>query len=118
MMQKIESLNAKAGGYNFSLSFDTRLEEEKTTAANIHITDKNGAVATMLEPTMGSSAHIIAFYDDFRTVEHLTAYSTTSGVRFDFEPTKAGFIKLFVQVKIAGKELTIPFGVTIPPGEE
>ncbi|MFW0777411.1 MAG: hypothetical protein ACN2B6_06805 [Rickettsiales bacterium] len=118
MMRSTSSLNAAMGRHNFSLSFDTKLKVDETTAANIHITDKSGAAVSMLEPHMGASAHIIAFYDDFRTVEHLTAYSTTSGVRFDFTPTKDGFVKLFLQVKIAGKMVTVPFGIVVPPDEE
>ena len=62
--------------------------------------------------------------DDFRTVTHVHPMGkepTNAGDRggpelmFHLEPSKPGFVKLFAQVKVGGKEIFVPFGVMVKP---
>ena len=71
---------------------------------------------------MGAFAHIVAFYDDFATVAHVhpmgeepKSEDQRGGpeLSFHLEPEKAGFLKIYVQVKRGGKDIFIPMGVSI-----
>lgn len=67
------------------------------------------------------SAHIVGFADDYRSVLHVHPMgvradpSERGGPRLDFhiEPAKPGFVKLFAQVRIGGKDLFAPFGMVV-----
>lgn len=110
-------------GYRFKLSFDqTQLEVGKAAMGKITITDAKGNPVRSLEPVMGAYAHIVGFNDDFKTVVHIhpmgkepTKSSDRGGpeLQFHLEPEKAGFIKMFAQVKINGKEFFAPFGIIV-----
>lgn len=116
-------LNNNVSGYNFALQFDHKeLNIGKMIMGTIMVTDHNGKPVTTLEPLMGSFAHIVGFYDDGKTMIHIHPLGTEpihtsdhSGpiLTFHMVPSKAGFIKLFVQIKINGKEIYVPFGFTI-----
>lgn len=71
---------------------------------------------------MEAFAHIFGFFDDRQTVVHIHSIgeepskATDKGgpeLQFHIMPKKAGFIKLFVQVSINGKELFLPFGIVV-----
>lgn len=109
---KTETREANVGGYHFTLSFDKLPVAESESMGSIRITDKKGRPVEILQPVMGANAHIVGFYDDFRTVMH-THPMDGHGVMFHLAPAKAGFVKLFAQVKIDGKEFFAPFGVMI-----
>lgn len=110
-------------GYNFKLSFDNNnLIAGKPAMGKITITDSKGNPAKDLEPIMGAFAHIVGFSDDLKTIIHIHPMGeepsklTDRGgpeLLFHIEPETVGFIKLFVQVNIGGKELFVPFGVTV-----
>lgn len=114
-------------GYKFKLSFDQpQLQLGKAAMGKIEISDAQGKPVHSLEPVMGAYAHIVGFNDDFKTVVHIHPMGTepqkTSDrggpeLKFHIEPEKAGFIKLFTQVKIKGKELFAPFGVIVASPE-
>lgn len=110
-------------GYKFKLVFDTKdLLVNKPALGTIIITDSNNKPVTNLAPVMGAFAHIVAFHDDVNTIEHVhpmgaepTKNTDRGGpeLKFHINPEKKGFIKIFVQVNIEGKEIFVPFGVTI-----
>lgn len=121
-INKTESFEANAGGYRFTLSFDHALESKEEAMGTIHVTTAAGAPVTSLEPVMGAFGHIVGFYDDFRTVVHTHPMGSEpqsdserggADLTFHIEPEKPGFIKLFAQVKIDGKELFVPFAVNV-----
>jgi hypothetical protein len=121
-INKTPSSEALTGGYRFSLSFDTPPVSGQTSTGTITITGTGGTPVTSLEPVMGAYGHIVGFYDDFRTIVHTHPMgaepqnvSDRGGPKLTFhiEPEKDGFIKLFAQVKINGKELFAPFGVVV-----
>ena len=73
-----------------------------------------------LEPVLGAFAHIVGFNEDFKTVLHAHPLgdapkdeNARGGPDLEFHIVfpSAGFYKIFVQLKIAGKDLFVPFGV-------
>lgn len=116
-------LNTQVDGYHFQLSFsDNQLIAGKAVMGTLLITDAEGKPVDKLEPIMGAFAHIVGFSDDWKTVVHIhpmgrePSNSRNRGgptLEFHMEPEKAGFVKLFAQVRIAGKEIFVPFGFTV-----
>lgn len=110
-------------GFQFKLTFDkTKLEVGKPAMGKIIVTDAQGNPIHTLEPVMGAFAHIVGFNDDLKTVVHMHPMGqepNTAGARggpelqFHIEPGKAGFVKIFAQVKINGQEIFVPFGIVI-----
>ena len=117
------SIGEKVNKIHFSLSFDSlELIHGKPAMGKIFIKDSHGSPFTQLEPIMGAFAHIVAINEDFKTIAHVhpmgaepTKNSDRGGPELEFhvEPNKPGFWKIWVQVKIKGKELFIPFGIGV-----
>lgn len=113
---------ADMGGYYFTLSFDDTVKAGQAVMGHVKVTDKYGKPTTDLQPVMGAYAHIVGFSEDRESVVHIhplgkepTKRSDRGGpdLDFHFEPEKAGFVKLFVQTKIGGKDVFAPFGVEV-----
>lgn len=111
----VKKLNSQTqvDGYDFKLKFDQPLKVGGHVMGSVIITDKNGQVVTTLEPIMEAYAHIVAFNEDYKTILHIHPMNEGQNIQFHIMPTEAGFIKLFVQVKINGKEIFAPFGVMV-----
>ncbi len=121
-INKADTREASVGGYRFTLSFDNAPTSGSESMGKITVADMSGNPVKSLEPVMGTYGHIVGFYDDFRTVMHVHPMGDEPGsesdrggpeLSFHMEPTKPGFVKLFAQVKIGGKELFVPFGVNV-----
>lgn len=117
-----ESTRAEAGGYVFTLTFDNPPKLKKERMATISVTDSSGAPVTRLEPVMGTFGHLVGFHDDLRTSLHthpMGAEPKDAGARggpqleFHMKPEAAGFVRLFLQVKVDGRELFVPFGINV-----
>jgi hypothetical protein len=125
VIDKITELQKTVDNLTFTLSFDTPdLQVGKAAMGNIRIVDSNGQPVKNLEPLMGAFAHIVGFEDDFKTIVHMhpmgeepTKTTDRGGPEFQFhlELKKAGFMRLFAQFKIQGKEVFVPFGVIVNP---
>jgi hypothetical protein len=124
-INKTKSHEATVNGYHFTLSFDTPPVEGGESTGTIMITDRSGNPVTSLQPVMGAFAHVVGFYDDFKTIIHTHPMNaepvneTQRGgpeVTFHLAPERSGFLKLFAQVKINGQEIFVPFGITIAAG--
>jgi len=117
------SMQSTVGEMTFKLTFDTPdLQVGKATMGKIMISDDKGNPVKNLEPIMGAYAHIVGFGDDFKSVVHIhpmgdepTKATDRGGpeLQFHIEPQKAGFIKLFAQVSVEGKELFAPFDIVV-----
>ncbi|MBX9977032.1 MAG: hypothetical protein K2X98_02130 [Alphaproteobacteria bacterium] len=117
------STKATINNYSFTLSFDTpQLTSGKAVMGKISITNTKGEPAKNLEPIMGAFAHIVGFSEDMNTVVHMhpmgeepTKTKDRGGpdLQFHMEPTTPGFIKLFAQLIMDGKEMFIPFGIYV-----
>ena len=118
-------MKSTVGNYNFKLYFDSNeLRNGSTVTGHIIVTDLEGHPVKDLEPIMGAYAHLVGFYDDFKSIIHIhpmgeepTQSSDRSGpeIIFFMDPEQDGFIKLFVQVKIGGQEVIAPFAFAIQP---
>lgn len=116
-------LESQQDGYHFKLSFeDESLAVGTPTMGKIVVTDSQGNPVKDLEPLMGAFAHIVGFSEDLKTVVHIhpmgeePSKPTDRGgpdLEFHLQPEAQGFIKLFAQVNIKGKEIFAPFGVTV-----
>lgn len=124
-IDKTVSQQSTMEGLTFKLLFDdSNLQMEKAAMGKIVVTDAQGQPVKDLEPIMGAFAHIVGFWNDFKTITHIhpigeePSKSTDRGgpeFEFHFDPERAGFIKLFAQFKIKGKELIVPFGIMVKP---
>lgn len=116
------SLESTVDDYHFKLKFNKPLKVGQDVMGSVIITDKNNKPVTTLEPIMEAFAHIVAFNEDYQTILHVHPMGVTpkdpslrGGPQIDFHltPSATGFVKIFVQVQINGKEIIAPFGVTI-----
>ena len=118
--------STKAGGLNFRLTFENgQLPRAKQVRVmQIEVTDTAGKPVRQLEPLMNAFAHLVGFYEDYRTVVHLHPEGgdiLRDDLRggpvmgFKFYPPRAGFIRLFCQVVVDGKTIFAPFNVNVAP---
>jgi hypothetical protein len=122
-IDKNVSLQSTVEGYTFKLSFDQdKLVAGKPVMGKIIVTDAKGDSVKTLEPIMAAYAHIVGFSEGLQSVVHIhpmgdepTKETDRGGPELEFhlEPSAPGFIKLFAQVKLNGKELFVPFGINI-----
>jgi len=120
---KTVSKNITVDNYNFMLSLeDKELKAGKATLGKIYISDEKGKPIQDLEPIMGAFAHIVGFGDDLNYIVHVhpmgdepSSPADRGGpeLQFHLQPEKPGFIKLFAQIKIHGKELYVPFVIKV-----
>lgn len=118
---KTTSMTSTVDGYSFTLALDREPKVDSAVMGNITVT-KDGKPFTQLEPVMGAFAHVVGFGEDYNSVLHIhpmgkepTSNTERGGPKLDFhiEPKTVGFVKLFAQVRIDGKDLFAPFGVTV-----
>jgi hypothetical protein len=111
-------------GYTFTLDTSEGIHAGKMAMLTLNIT-KEGKPITTLEPLMGAFAHMVGFQEDRLSVEHIHPMGHEAKTPQDqakspmmfhlMAPQKAGFLKLFAQVKLDGKEFFIPFSVMVQP---
>jgi hypothetical protein len=91
---------------------------------NITVKDKDGELFRGLEPLMQAFAHLIGFSEDRTEIVHthpmgreITAENARGGPNLLFHITfpKSGYYRLFLQVRVADKVLTIPFDAWVAP---
>lgn len=114
---------ATVDGLSATLSFDAPLRVGSAAMGHVQIT-RNGRPFAALEPVMGAYAHIVGVSDDWSTVAHVhpmgaepRAPTERGGPAVDFhlEPQRAGFLKLFAQIRVDGRDVFLPFGVEVAP---
>ncbi len=115
------NLETASHGYDFKLELEGELQAGEAVLANMTIS-KDGRSVDFLEPVMGAFAHMVGFYDDYKTIAHIhpmgdepTENSERGGpvLSFHIVPEKKGFLKLFSQVQIDGKQVFAPFTVQV-----
>lgn len=128
VVDKAPTTNTVAGDLHLRLTWGTPdAEPPRANQAQvlvITITSQDGQPMTHLEPVMAAFAHLVGFYDDGATVVHLHpagAEATDENLRggptlsFKFYPPKAGFLRLYCQVQVEGRQIFAPFNVQIAP---
>lgn len=120
-IDKATSMVTTVDGYTFTLALDGEPKAGAPVMGNVVIT-KDGQPFTGLEPVMGAFAHVVGFTEDYNSVLHVhpmgkepTSDTERGGPKLEFhiEPEKAGFVKLFAQVRIGGKDIFAPFGMDV-----
>lgn len=115
------NLNSTLGEYRFSIEFDKKLKAGEEAMATITVM-KNGRPFSGLEPVMGAFAHVVGFNEDYKTIMHTHPLGEepekesdrgASPLQFHIEPKKFGFIKIFAQFRIDGKDIFVPFGIMV-----
>ena len=122
----VNTMNTSGEGANklhFALSFDPKdLVKDQHVKGTIVVTDGTGHPFSQLEPVMGAFAHIVAINEDFKTIAHIhpmgiepSKSSDRGGDKLDFHIglNKSGFWKIWVQVKVKGQDIFVPFGVNV-----
>lgn len=122
VIDKTLNNTATRDGYTFTLHFDAPLKVGSAVLAHIVVTDKDGKPVTKLAPVMGAFSHVVGFGEALDTVLHvhpMGAMPKQAGamggpeLTFHILPEKAGFMKLFVQTNIDGKDIFAPFGIVV-----
>jgi len=112
---------ASSNGYDFKLKLDGDLTNGKAVLTELTIT-KDDRPVDFLEPVMGAFAHMVGFYEDYRSIAHIhpmgqepTKDTERGGpvLRFHIKPEQAGYLKLFAQVQIDGEQVFAPFGMDV-----
>ena len=125
MSEKAPRLVADADGLHFELSLTHPvLKVGKPTDATLRVTRPDGSGFDQLEPVMAAFAHLVGFNEDKETVLHLhpagaliTDASERGGPQLDFKiyASKPGFVRLFAQVQVNGRQLFVPFNIRVLP---
>jgi hypothetical protein len=120
-IDKTTSMAATVDGYTFTLALDGQPKAGAPLLRSVTVT-KDAQPVTGLEPVMGAFAHVVAFTEDYNSVLHVHPMGKEPGsdterggpkLEFHIEPEKPGFVKLFAQVRIGGKDIFAPFGITV-----
>ncbi|MFZ4762361.1 MAG: hypothetical protein ACOYK8_06075 [Alphaproteobacteria bacterium] len=120
-IDKTEKMVATVAGFTFTLALEGEPKAGEAVMGHITVT-KNGQPFNQLQPVMGAFAHVVGFSEDYNSVLHVHPMgvepsndSERGGPVMDFhiEPKKAGFVKLFAQVHIDGKDIFAPFGIMV-----
>ena len=122
----LDVVSTTVGGLRFDLTFTGgnggSPPLRQVSLMRIHVSDASGQPVTRLEPLMQAFAHLTGFYDDGKTVLRLHPVGGDilredlrggPWLAFKIRPPQTGFLRLFCQVRIAGRDLTVPLGVTI-----
>jgi hypothetical protein len=111
-------------GYKFALSLPHGLSASGGGHAEVRITDRNGRPVKSLEPIMGAFAHGVGFTEKLDSVLHVHPHGKeprTAQERggpklaFHLNPTSPGFHRLYVQVRIDGRDRFASFGLEVLP---
>jgi len=120
-INKATVMTSTVDGFTFTLALDSEAKAGAALMGNITVT-KDGKPFTQLEPVMGAFAHVVGFTEDYSSVLHIhpmgkepTSDTERGGPKLEFhiEPKTAGFVKLFAQVRIGGKDVFAPFGIEV-----
>jgi hypothetical protein len=94
----------------------------QTSLMRIHVSDTVGQPVTRLEPLMQAFAHLTGFYDDGKTVLRLHPVGGDilrddlrggPWLAFKIHPPQTGFLRLFCQLRVDGRVITVPLGIHI-----
>ncbi|MCC6548372.1 hypothetical protein IT570_14530 [Candidatus Sumerlaeota bacterium] len=118
---------ATADGYKFVLKTgEGVLSSGREQTVTLSVADAKGAPVKTLEPIMMAFAHVVAFNESATEVAHLHPEGAEAksdadrggpDLKFHASFPTGGFKKIFAQVKIAGKVITVPFGVDVKGDE-
>lgn len=110
-------------GYHFSWNADP-LRAGGATMVAIEVRDDKDKPVKTLQPVLGAFAHMVGFSVDRKSVVHVhpigdepTSENARGGsvLRFHVITERAGDMIFYLQVKIDGKDIFVPFGQKVAP---
>lgn len=123
LTDKKPCLTGEANGLHFELSLASpEIQAGVASEAKLKVTKPDGSGFDQLEPVMAAFAHLVGFNQDRESVLHLhpiggpiTDANERGGPELDFRiyATKPGFVRLFAEVQIDGRQLFVPFALPI-----
>jgi hypothetical protein len=120
-IDKTVNLESSSQGYDFKLELEGAPKAGEAVMVTMSIS-KNGEAVNVLEPVMGAFAHMVGFYEDYQSIAHIhpmgaePTENTERGeptLQFHIEPEHTGYLKLFAQIQIDGKQVFAPFVLKI-----
>jgi hypothetical protein len=120
-IDKTVNFEASSQGYDFKLELESDLSVGPAVLATLTVS-KDGQPVDFLEPVMGAFAHMVGFYEDYNSIAHIhpmgkepTEDSERGGpsLSFHIKPEQTGYLKLFAQVQLDGKQVFAPFGLMV-----
>jgi len=114
---------ATLGSLKAKLSFDPPLQSDQASIGTVTVTNLAGQPIRNLEPVLGAFAHVVAYANNGQSVLHShpmgkepkgSADRAGPQLQFHLEPGQSGFVKIFVQIRLDGRDLIFPFGVMVP----
>ena len=109
-----------SNGMNFKISFDKRVKSDTDLTMKFTVSDKTGKPFHGLEPVMGAFAHAVGFSGGSENIIHTHPLGDEvmegkggPDLFFHINFSKKGYTKLWLQVKIEGKDYFLPFGVEV-----
>ena len=124
LKDRTETVESQVGKLGFFLQWNTptpKIRSKDPIVASLTIVE-DSTPFNKLEPVMGAYAHIVGFYEDRQTVLHIhpegeepQSADERGGPSFGFRfyAPKPGFIRLYVQVQIDGKQVFAPSGTLV-----
>lgn len=115
------SYSVTTKGYNFSLSFDKNPKVGQISSGKIQITGYDNQ-PVKIQPYTVLPSYIVGFYGDFNHAVNIHQSNpmhinymdaTNSDIKFRFQPQYPGFIKIFAQITLDNKEISVPFTANI-----
>lgn len=113
-------------GLRFDLELDggngAPIVAGRVLGLRVTVTDAAGKPMRGLEPVMNAFAHMVGFHADYQTVVHLhplggevfdQAARGGPTMSFRFLAPKPGYLRLYCQVQVGGKQIFAPFDVNI-----
>lgn len=126
LLAREDMLEVTQGSLRFRLSFDAPPSAGDVQQLTLSVSSLQDEPVDRLEPVMGAFGHLIGFYEDMSGIAYayaLDAPPLTEDVlggpvlHFRVTPQRAGFIRFFAQLRVGGKNITVPFGITVAPKE-
>ena len=122
-VDRTASLTAAVADIGATLSFDAPLVAGQAAMGHLQIL-RGGKPFAALEPVMGAYSHIVAISEDWSSIAHVHPLGAEPGnagdrggpaIDFHLQPGRAGFLKLFAQIQVDGRDLYLPFATTVAP---
>ncbi len=115
----------KVDGFDFDVTLEpAQLSAGTDAMGKVTVRGPDGQTFGKLEPVMGAFAHIVGFSEDYKTIAHIhplgaeptkTTERGGPSLEFHMNPAQAGLMRLFVQVRIDGKDRFAPITLAIAP---
>jgi hypothetical protein len=115
---------ATVNGFHYELATENNapLQAGKATMVKVKVKTEDGRTFQELEPVMGAFAHMVGFTSSLDSVTHVhpmgkepESEAERGGPELSFHvmPEKPGYLKLYVQTQIRGRDEFAAFGLNV-----